>query len=120
MEEQIGGIHGVEHALLAVAPILAGCDRGDLGSAWYTVFHDTMCPAVFIFDRTPGGVGLCEKLFDSLSGWIQAAFQLLTSCPCHDGCPACLFSSRCESFNEALNKQGALRLLKSLVGSKAD
>lgn len=31
---QLGSIHGVEHALLAVAPLLAGCDRGDLGSAW--------------------------------------------------------------------------------------
>jgi DEAD/DEAH box helicase domain-containing protein len=113
MEQQIGGIHGIEHALLAVAPILAGCDRADLGSAWYTMFHDTMRPAVFVFDKTPGGVGLCEKLFDSLTGWIHAALQLLTSCPCLTGCPACLFSARCESFNEALNKAEAIRLLKA-------
>jgi len=117
LEHQIGGIHGVEHALLAVAPILAGCDRGDLGSAWYTMFHDTMRPAVFVFDKTPGGVGLCEKLFESLTGWVRAAYQLLSSCPCLDGCPACLLSSRCESFNEALNKGEALRLLSLAQGS---
>jgi len=113
MEKQIGGIHGVEHALLAVAPILAGCDRGDLGSAWYTMFHDTMRPAIFVFDKTPGGVGLCERLFESLTGWIRAALQLLTSCKCETGCPACLFSSRCESFNEALNKAEAIRILQA-------
>ncbi len=113
MERQIGGIHGLEHALLAVAPILAGCDRGDLGSAWYTAFPDTMRPAVFVFDKTPGGVGLCEKLFDSLTGWIRAALQLLVGCPCETGCPACLLSSRCEVLNEALNKPEAIRLLRA-------
>lgn len=112
-ERQIGGIHAVEHALMAVAPILAGCDRGDLGSAWYTVFPDTMRPAVFVFDKTPGGVGLCEKLFESITGWIHAALQLLTSCPCVEGCPACLLSSRCESFNEHLHKGEAIRLLQA-------
>ncbi len=114
-EAQIATVHALEHALLAVAPILAGCDRGDLGSAWYSVFHDTVRPAVFVFDRTPGGVGLCEKLFDSLTGWIHAALQLLQSCPCETGCPACLMSARCESSNEALNKQGAMALMNALL-----
>ncbi len=113
MELQIGGIHGVEHALLAVAPIIAGCDRGDLGSAWYSMFHDTMRPAVFVFDKTPGGVGLCEKLFDSLTGWVHAALQLLTTCQCDAGCPACLLSSRCVSYNDTLNKKEAIRLLRA-------
>ncbi len=115
MEEQIGGVHAIEHALLAVAPIIAGCDRGDLGSAWYTVFHDTMRPAVFIFDRTPGGVGLCEKLFDSLTGWIHAALQILKSCPCETGCPACLMSARCEAYNEMLDKKSAILLMQGMI-----
>ncbi|KAL6968767.1 hypothetical protein U1Q18_052107 [Sarracenia purpurea var. burkii] len=42
-----------------------GVRPGDLGSAWYTVFPDTMQPAIFVFDKTPGGVGLCERLFES-------------------------------------------------------
>ncbi|HSI73781.1 MAG TPA: DEAD/DEAH box helicase [Fimbriimonas sp.] len=112
---QIGGMHGAEHALMAVAPLLAGCDRGDLGSAWYTVFHDTMKPAVFIFDKTPGGVGLCDKLYDSLGGWTKAALQLLTSCKCDSGCPGCLLSARCESGNEALSKEWAVTFLKMLI-----
>lgn len=112
MAVQVGGIHGLEHALLAVAPLLAGCDRADLGSAWYTVFPDTMRPAIFVFDKTPGGVGLCEKLFDNAATWVKAAQELLASCQCEAGCPGCLYSPRCEVSNEALDKSGTLQLLK--------
>ncbi|MBN9504070.1 MAG: hypothetical protein BGO01_20005 [Armatimonadetes bacterium 55-13] len=112
----LGGVHGVEHALLALAPLLSGCDRSDLGSAWYAFHPNSMSPAVFVYDQMPGGVGLCEKLFDSFTGWVRASHQLLHSCPCETGCPACLFSSRCEANNEALDKGYALTLLKSLAG----
>lgn len=111
---QIGAVHGLEHALLAVAPLLAGCDRGDLGSAWYAVFPDTLAPAVFVFDKTPGGVGLSEKLFESREAWISAALDLLKTCPCAEGCPACLLSARCEGMNEALSKAGTIGALQTL------
>lgn len=116
MESQLGAIHGLEHALMAIAPLLAGCDRGDLGSAWYAAFPDTMRPAVFVFDKTPGGVGLVEKLFDSRSGWLQGALQLLATCDCDSGCPGCLLSPRCEVSNEALDKFATVRLIEKLLG----
>ncbi|HLK15598.1 MAG TPA: DEAD/DEAH box helicase, partial [Fimbriimonadaceae bacterium] len=111
---QIGAIHGAEHALLAVAPLYAGCDRGDLGSAWYLAFPDTVRPAVFVFDRAPGGVGLCEALYERRQEWIQAALDLLRDCECGDGCPSCLLSSRCEANNENLDKAATVRLLERL------
>jgi len=113
--EQIASLHGLEHALMAVAPLIANCDRGDLGSAWYSAFHDTMKPALFVFDRTPGGVGLAEELFRHLQPWASAALQLLRSCSCEDGCPACLLSARCEASNEMLSKKGALAILNDLA-----
>lgn len=112
---QLGGVHGFEHAMTAVAPLLAGCDRGDLGNAWYSMFPDEMRPAVFVFDRTPGGVGLCERLFESLTGWLRAAHQMVSSCDCTDGCPACLYSPRCEALNETLNKGTTLQILRDLI-----
>jgi len=112
---QLGGVHGMEHALLAVAPFLAGCDRADLGSAWYAAFPDTLQPAVFVFDKTPGGIGLCEKLYDDLQSWLESALKLLTTCPCDTGCPACILSARCESGNENLDKRQAIELLTALV-----
>lgn len=111
---QLGGVHGLEHALLAVAPFMAGCDRGDLGSAWYSVYPDTLRPAVFVFDKAEGGVGLSERLYESMPAWLSAAHQLLTSCPCEGGCPACLLSPRCEAGNEVLNKPATLALLHRL------
>ena len=102
--------------MLAVAPLLAGCDRGDLGSAWYAAFPDTLRPAVFVFDKTPGGVGLSERLYESRAAWLRAALDLLTSCDCEEGCPACLLSARCEAMNETLAKAGTIEVIRSLGG----
>lgn len=113
-ETSVFGVHGVEHALLAVAPLLAGCDRQDLGSAWYSLYPDTFRPAIFVFDRTPGGIGLSELLFKRRNEWILAAGSLLTGCDCSSGCPSCLLSSSCESGNEHLSKPEAIRLLLAL------
>jgi DEAD/DEAH box helicase domain-containing protein len=111
MAEQIGGVHGMEHALTAVAPWLIGADRGDLGSAWYVVTPDTLLPSVFVYDQTPGGLGFSERLFHDRLAWRESARQLVASCSCQEGCPACLLSPRCESANEALSKPGTLKLL---------
>ena len=115
MEDQIAGVHALEHALLSLAPLFAGCDRNDLGSAWFTVHMDTMCPAVFIFDRCPGGIGLAESLFNQASSWLQSAYQTLTQCTCENGCPSCLYLSQCEIGNEQLNKSGAIKLLRWIM-----
>lgn len=112
--EQMGGFHGLEHALLATAPLIAGCDRGDLGSAWYSVFPDSLAPAVFVFDKTPGGVGLANQLMTALTEWLIAARGLLTTCPCADGCPGCLLSPRCEVSNEVLSKAETIKWLERL------
>lgn len=113
---EVAPIHGLEHALMAVAPLLAGCEGGDLGSAWYVTYAETLAPAIFVFDRAPGGIGLADRLFTDLARWLEAARTLLVSCPCARGCPACLLSSRCESGNQMLDKQGALLLLEQLAG----
>lgn len=113
---KIGGLHGLEHALLAVGPLIAGCDRGDLGSAWYAAFPDTLKPTLFVFDRTPGGVGIAEKLFANLAPWSNAALQMVSSCECLTGCPSCLLSARCECSNDVLDKGGTIGYLKELRG----
>ena len=111
---QLGGIHGLEHSLMSVAPLIAGCDRADLGSSWYSAFADTFRPAVFVYDQTPGGVGFCEKLFQNYGKWTSDAFDLLNTCECEGGCPACLMSSRCEVANDVLDKRATLDQLQSL------
>jgi DEAD/DEAH box helicase domain-containing protein len=114
-EDKIGAIHALEHAMMSAAPLLAGCDRNDLGSTWYGWHPDTMKPILFVYDQTPGGVGLCERLFADLPAWLSAAHQILRSCPCQDGCPGCLLSARCEVNNDNLSKPAALKLLRLLT-----
>ena len=114
LEQQIAGVHGLEHALLGLAPLFAGCDRNDLGSAWFAVFHETMCPAVFIYDRTPGGIGLAEVLYKRANELVAAALDRVRKCECERGCPGCLFLSHCELGNEQLDKEMAYQMLLKL------
>ncbi len=114
-ESCVAAVHGLEHALMAVAPLLAGCEKTDLGSAWYMTFSATLAPAVIFFDAVPGGIGLSEKLFSRLDEWASASLELLESCPCEEGCPACLMSSGCEIGNQLLNKHGAIDLIRMLA-----
>lgn len=114
METQMAAVHGLEHALLAIAPLLAGCDRGDLGSGWYAYNPDVGGPSVTVFDRAPGGVGLSEALFRQTDAWLSAAEQLLAGCKCEDGCPGCLLSARCEAGNALLSKAATLRLIRRI------
>ncbi|MBS1715505.1 MAG: DEAD/DEAH box helicase [Armatimonadetes bacterium] len=111
--EQAGVVHALEHALLSVAPVIAGCDRNDLGSCWYVLCPDTMAPALYVFDAVPGGVGLAARLFHERRAWLEQASTLLRSCSCADGCPACLLVSQCESGNDPLDKPGAFGILTS-------
>ena len=112
----VPSIHGLEHALLGVAPLIAGCERLDLASAWYVMYLETLAPCLFVYDRVPGGVGLAERLYESAGEWFEAARDLLVSCPCDTGCPGCLMMPRCEVANQMLNKAGAIALL-GLLGA---
>ena len=114
LEQQIAGVHGLEHALLSLAPLIAGCDRNDLGSAWFSMFHETMCPAIFIYDRTPGGIGLAEELFKRADELVSAALDRIRKCECDRGCPGCLYLAQCELGNEQLDKGMAYQMLLQL------
>lgn len=115
MLDDIVATHGLQHALHTVAPIIAGCDRQDLGSAWYGLFAPSMESAVFLFDTVEGGIGLCESLFARHRDLLHAAKKMLSECPCEDGCPRCLLSSTCESGNENLSKRLTLTRLESML-----
>lgn len=112
--EEVLSVHGLEHALVAVAPFIAGCDRRDLGSVWRAFSSDTLRPAIFVYDQTPGGVGLCEEWYANFGAWVVAAHRLVSSCDCAEGCPACLLSAGCMAGAEALDKAGAIARLAAL------
>ncbi len=109
-----GAIHGAEHALLAMAPLLVLCDVGDVGGVSSPSNPDTGLPTILFYDAFAGGAGITEGLYRSFTSLINAALSLVSECPCTDGCPACILSPRCGSQNRPLSKPGAIRVLRFL------
>jgi DEAD/DEAH box helicase domain-containing protein len=68
-------------------------------------------PAVILYDRVPGGIGLSEAIYQSHARLMQAALELVTECGCQDGCPSCVGVS---GQNSSGGKQETLALLHLL------
>ncbi|MCI0371820.1 MAG: DUF1998 domain-containing protein, partial [candidate division NC10 bacterium] len=113
----MGAIHAAEHAAIALLPLFALCDRHDVGGI-STPFHAQVgSPAIFIYDGTPGGIGLSERGFEVLEAWLRETAALLQDCPCEEGCPSCVQSPKCGSGNKPLDKVGALLTIRTLLGT---
>jgi len=113
----LSSLHAAEHAMIALLPLWAMCDRWDIGGL-STNFHDaTGAPTVFVYDGHPGGVGITERGFDQFEGWVADTVRMLEGCPCEHGCPSCVQSPKCGNLNEYLDKGGALTLLRRMLAS---
>ena len=93
------------------------CDRWDIGGLSTNVHFQTGRPTVFIYDGHPGGVGIAERGFEAFEGWVGDTARMLSGCPCEKGCPSCVQSPKCGNLNEMLDKDGALQLLRRMLGS---
>jgi len=118
MPTLLSSLHAAEHAMIALLPLWAMCDRWDIGGLSTNWHEDTERPTVFVYDGHPGGVGIAERGFDQFEGWAADTARLLEGCPCEHGCPSCVQSPKCGNLNEYLDKAGALTLLTRM--SKTD
>jgi DEAD/DEAH box helicase domain-containing protein len=112
-----GAIHAVEHALIALLPLFAMCDRWDIGGLSTPVHSQTELPTIFVYDGHAGGVGISRQGFERFFEWARDARNLIRDCPCDTGCPSCIQSPKCGNWNEPLDKQAALRLLGAVLGA---
>lgn len=118
------GVHALNHALLAVAPLFAPCTSADINCD-----HSRFgCSRIMIFDMRAGGAGTSAQLWKSLfrpHGLLEAAIDLLANCPSclrdqdstgyQGGCPACLQSGQCLNFNLNLSRHSALIIAKRML-----
>ena len=113
-----GGLHAVEHAMIGVLPLLAMCDRGDIGGLSTPAHPDTDRPQVFVYDGYPGGVGLARRGFQAIDALWRSTLEVVSMCPCEAGCPACIQSPNCGNNNEPLDKAAAQLILTKLLEAK--
>jgi DEAD/DEAH box helicase domain-containing protein len=113
----LGTLHAAEHALIALLPLWAMCDRWDIGGLSTNVHFQTGRPTIFVYDGHAGGVGITARGFESFEGWVEDTLHLLTRCPCTSGCPSCVQSPKCGNLNEPLDKSGARTLLSRIHAS---
>ena len=110
LSERQNGIVGLLYALGSMATLLLMCDRRDLGTAvgerppsaaseinWedfatprtldITEFFE---PNLYLYDAYPGGIGFSEPLYRISNLLLERTRELISACPCENGCPSCV------------------------------
>jgi DEAD/DEAH box helicase domain-containing protein len=85
-----GALIGLARVARTTASLLLMCDPRDLGVLAQVQAPFTGRPTVYVYDAVPGGVGLTERLYTLTDQLVRACREAVDSCPCADGCPACV------------------------------
>ncbi|MEM1895884.1 MAG: DEAD/DEAH box helicase [Nanopusillaceae archaeon] len=114
------GLHAIEHNIIKISPIVTYIDSRELGGFSYPIHSQTQKPTIFIYEGFENGVGLAEIIFENIEKLILESKKSLISCKCLDGCPKCVFSSKCGNFNEYLDKYSARLIYKKFFKNIKD
>jgi DEAD/DEAH box helicase domain-containing protein len=108
-----GALIGLARVARTTSALLLMCDVRDLGVLAQVQAPFTGQPTLYLYDATPGGVGLTERLFDLTDQMVRASREAVESCPCADGCPACVGPA---IEVGARGKQVVIEILQALDG----
>ncbi|OKH80214.1 DEAD/DEAH box helicase [Mycobacterium sp. ST-F2] len=118
-----GSLHAAEHAAIGLLPLVASCDRGDIGgvstASGPAPGDSSGLPTIFVYDGYPGGAGFADRGFRQLSTWWAATAAAIEACECRHGCPSCVQSPKCGNANDPLDKAGAVQVLRLVVDTLA-
>ncbi|HMK54717.1 MAG TPA: DEAD/DEAH box helicase [Methanobacteriaceae archaeon] len=110
-----GGLHGTEHAIIAMFPLNVLCDRFDIGGLSTLKHPHTNMATIFIYDAYEGGIGLAEKAVDLMEDLVDVTYDMVRSCHCTDGCPSCIYSPKCGNDNQPLHKRSTQYILSRML-----
>lgn len=116
----MGAIHALEHAMIALFPLLVLCDRNDIGGISCPLHDQTEMASVFVYDGYPGGVGLSKEAFRKIDTLLLETKQTVSTCTCETGCPSCVHSPKCGSGNRPIDKKACLFLLAEILKEKRE
>ncbi len=85
-----GALIGLARIAQTTAALLLMSDPRDIGVLAQVQAPFTGRPTLYLYDTVPGGVGLTERLFGLVDDLLDACRKAIASCPCVDGCPACV------------------------------
>ena len=106
-EQEIGAaLSGAGTLIRTIAPVFLLCDTRDLGLAERVRDPHFGVPALYVYDKYPGGTGLAESLARRSTELFTAIHRALERCPCGPGCPSCV--------GPGGNKNAAREFLKAL------
>jgi DEAD/DEAH box helicase domain-containing protein len=107
-EEGVGAIlSGAGSLIKLIAPVYLLCDPRDLGIAERVRDPHFGIPALYIYDKYPGGTGLSEALGMRAEELFRSIKAAVDRCPCKSGCPSCV--------GPGGSKEGVREFLASLV-----
>ncbi|XP_025801088.1 uncharacterized protein LOC112880592 isoform X3 [Panicum hallii] len=113
-----GGSHAASHALLNIVPLHMMCSASDLGTECANPHETRGIPdRILLYDRHPGGIGIASQAQMLFGELLLAALELVSTCSCTGaaGCPNCIQSLTCSEYNEVLDKQAAILILKGAI-----
>ncbi len=114
-----GAVHALEHASIGILPLLATCDRWDLGGVSTARHPQTGQAVIVVHDGHPGGAGFAQRGYHRAGQWLDATREAIGRCPCATGCPRCVQSPKCGNGNEPLDKAASLRLASVLLAERS-
>jgi DEAD/DEAH box helicase domain-containing protein len=114
-----GALHAAEHAAIGLLPLVASCDRGDIGGVSTAVGPVQGLPTIFVYDGYPGGAGFADRGFRKIDTWWAATAAAIEACECPMGCPSCVQSPKCGSGNDPLDKESAVKVLRLVLAALA-